>query len=183
MMRTFLIFTLLLFTAYTQAGKPSVGSELPKLSVSDKGEILLSGDKFSYQAWHSAAKPGEVHVLQYFAGTKSASKIFEPFTDQLQVELPDRGYHVTTIINLDAAMWGTGGFVVSEAKASKKKYPLSTLVLDEQGNGVDAWELGETGALLVVMDKRGSVIFVSHAALTEDDMAATLALIKEQMKS
>ena len=183
MIRTLLISSLLLFANFLQAGQPSVGSTLPELSVADKGELILSGDKFSYQAWHSVTQPGEVHVLQYFAGTKSAKKIFEPFTDKLQIEFPDRGYHVTTIINLDAAMWGTGGFVVSEAKSSKKEYPLSTMVLDEEGSGVDAWGLGETGAVLVVMDKQGSVIFVSHTALTDEDMASTLALMKEQMKS
>jgi len=183
MIRAFLVFSILFFTVATQAAPPNIGSELPQMSVSDKGEMLLSGGEYSYQPWQFTTRAGEIHVLQYFAGTKKGSKTFEPFTDQLQVEFLDGGYHVTTVINLDAAMWGTGGFVISEAKASKKKYPQSTMVLDEEGDGVEAWGLGETGTLLAVMDKQGHVIFISHAALSKDELAATVALIKQQMES
>jgi len=183
MIRIFLMCLFIFSAALTQADQLSVNGKLPGLSIADKGELLLNGGEYSYQPWHSGSNAGQVHVLQYFAGTRAGSKTFEPLTDQLQVEFPGRGYHVTTVINLDAAMWGTGGLVVSEAKASKKEYPLSSMVLDEEGSGVQAWGVGETGVLLVVMDPQGGIIYISHAALTDSDLAVTVALIKAQMKT
>jgi len=172
-----------LLSATAIAEPPSLNRPLPSLSIEDRGELLLENKQYSYRPWNSEANSGEIHVLQYFSGTTSASKTFEPFTDMLQKEFPERGYHVTTVINLDAAMWGTSGFVTGEAKSSKKKFPDSTMVLDEEGAGVEAWELGKKGAVLVVMDKTGSVIYLTHTPMSAQDMAATIVLMREEINS
>ena len=184
MLRTILATAGIIFFSASVLAQPlSLNNPLPALSIEDRGEMLLLGKEYSYQPWSSEMNLGEVHVLQYFSGTSAASKTFEPFTDMLQKEFPERGYHVTTVINLDAAMWGTSGFVTGEAKSSKKKYPDSTMVLDEDGAGASTWELGRKGAVLVVMDKAGSVIYLSHTAMSEPDMATTIALIREKKNS
>ena len=184
MFRTILAAASIMFlSTAAMAESPSLNEPLPVLSIADRGELLLQDTKYSYRPWSSQSNSGEVHVLQYFAGTSSASKTFEPFTDILQKEFPERGYHVTTIINLDAAMWGTGGFVTGEAKSSKAKYPGSTMVLDEEGAGAANWELGKKGAVLVVMNKAGSVIYLSHKAMSEQDIAATIDLMRENINS
>jgi len=170
-------------TAAAMAESPSLNKPLPSLSIADKGELVLENDNYSYQPWNSQDSLGAVHVLQYFAGTKSGSKIFEPFTDRLQVEFPEGGYHVTTVINLDDAMWGTSRFVISEVKASKREFPAATIVLDEEGTGKKTWELGKKGAVLAVMDRAGSVIYLSHDSLSEQEMLATLALMKKNIES
>lgn len=172
-----------LFSAVTVAEPPSLSNPLPSLSIADRGELLLEDEKYSYRPWTSGSNSGEVHVLQYFSGTSAASKMFEPFTDMLQKEFPERGYHVTTVINLDAAMWGTSGFVTGEVKSSKKKFPDSTMVLDEDGAGASTWELGKKGAVLVVMDKTGSIIYLTHTAMSEQDIVAIVALMREKINS
>ncbi len=184
MFRTILAVASIVFLSTTAlAESPSLNKLLPVLSIADRGELLLQDNNYSYRSWSSQANLGEVHVLQYFAGTSSGSKIFEPFTDSLQKEFPQRGYHVTTVINLDAAMWGTGGFVTGEVKSSKKKYPDSTMVLDEEGVGAANWELGKKGAVLVVMDRAGSIIYLSFTAMSEEDIAATINLLRYNINS
>jgi len=173
----------LLAAAAAQAAPPSLDNPLPTLAIADKGEMLLENDEYSYRPWSSVDIPDRVHVLQYFAGTTSASKTFEPFTDLLQVEIPQRGIHVTTVVNLDAALWGTSGFVINEVKASKQEFPDSTMVLDKEGVGEETWELGKKGAVLAVMDKQGKVVYLSNQALSEQEVAATLALVKELIDS
>lgn len=173
----------LFFTSATLAAPPSLNNPLPTLSIIDKGEVILKDKTFDYRPWHYKSILGEVHILQYFAGTQSASDSFKPLTDSLTSAFPDGGYHVTTVINLDAAMWGTAGFVTSEAKSSKEEFPLATLVLDEDGEGQKSWQLAKKGAFLVVMDKSGSVIYLSHAAMSESDLATTLALIESALNS
>ena len=176
-------FSLVLVATATWAQPPSVNSPLPELIIADKGELLLENEKYRYRPWNSQSNPGEVQVLQYIAATMGGKKLFKPFTDMLGVEFPNGILHVTTIINLDDAMWGTGGLVISELKSSKKKYPKSTIVLDEDGAGKKAWQLGKKGAVLAVIDKSGSVIYLTQKPLSEQELVSTLALVKEQMGS
>ena len=173
----------ILFSTAALAELPSMNNPLPALSVTDKGELVLQDKEVGYSPWHYQDILGEVHILQYFAGTQSASDSFKPLTDVLEATFPDGGYHVTTVINLDAAMWGTAGMVTSRAKSSKKEFPLSTLVLDEDGVGQKAWGLAEKGALLVVMDKSGSVIYLGRATMSDGDVSTTLALIESAINS
>lgn len=157
---------------------PALHQPLPYLSIEDRGELVLDNDEFSFQTWTTDNLPATVNVIQYFGGTMADSKIFEPFTDRLQESLEADSFHVTTIINLDAAVWGTTGFVVSEVKSNKRKYPLSTIVLDEEGSGVRNWNLGEGGAGLAILDRAGKLLYFTRAALSESEMTAALELVR-----
>ncbi|TDG13920.1 hypothetical protein E2F43_10505 [Seongchinamella unica] len=161
----------------------SSGAGLPPLTITRLGELVLAGDEFDYRHWHSGRAVDKVHVLQYFPGTLSASKTFEPFTDLLQEKYQPDSYHVTTIINLDAALWGTGGFVVSEVKKNKRRFPGATMVLDKTGDAVSAWELGEQGVGLFILDAQGKVHFQVHDAMSEDVQAQAAAVVSSLISS
>lgn len=177
------LILLLSVNLQTTAQPLAAAAPLPSVTIAEKGELLLEGEEFSFSAWDSSTNPGKVHVLQYFAGTMSDSKMFEPFTDMLQEKLDYTKYHVTTIINLDAALWGTTGFVVAEVKASKKKFPRATIVLDAEGTGADIWELGKKGAVLAVLDKNGIVQYLTRTSMSTEEMDATLELVKAGIDS
>jgi len=184
MKRLLLIFVAASFFAGAVfAAPPSLNQPLPTVSIADRGEMILQDKEYSYRPWNYQLISGEVHILQYFAGTQSASDTFKPLTDVLNVKFPDGGYHVTTVINLDAAMWGTGGMVASKAKSSKAEFPHSTMVLDEDGEGQKQWQLKKKGAFLAVMDKSGQVIYLSQKALSEQELLATLTLIEGALDS
>ncbi len=163
----YLMLVLSLLPAAAFADSPALDRPLSPLVIADRGELVFDGDDFDYVPWRSDRHPGPVHVLQYFAGTKAASETFAPFTDHLQERLQPGSYHVTTVINLDAALWGTTGFVVSELKDNKRRYPDATMVLDAQGVGASTWQLGKKGALLAIMDADGTVRFLSREPLSE----------------
>ena len=97
---------LLSVSALTSAGTPAAEGPLPPLVITDRGELLLENDDFSYAPWSAEKNPGKVHIVQYFGATRGDSKLFQPFTDLLRETFGDGKYHVTTIINLDAALWG-----------------------------------------------------------------------------
>jgi YtfJ family uncharacterized protein len=180
---TLTAFSLVLIAVAAYAQPPSLNNPLPELNIANKGELLLENEEYRYRPWTSRSNRGEVQVLQYIAATMGGKKLFKPFTDMLKAEFPNGILNVTTVINLDDAMWGTGGLVISELKSNKKKYPKSTIVLDEDGAGKKAWQLGRNGAVLAVIDKSGSVIYLTQKALSEQELASTLALVKEQMGS
>ncbi|HEY6132248.1 MAG TPA: YtfJ family protein [Halioglobus sp.] len=160
------------------ATAPTVDSPLPLLVIGERGELIVSGDDFSFVPWRSDTNPGKVHVVQYFGANQSDSKVFEPFTDLLQKSLEPETVHVTTVLNLEAALWGTTGFVMSELKKNKRIHPLATLVVDDKGIGVTEWELGKAGTGLVVMDEKGIVKYFTRQAMSEQDMAAMLELAR-----
>lgn len=179
MTKHFLIFVTLFFTAslgYAQS--PFLDGPLPSLMIEERGEIVLEGDDFSFRPWNSEQAPSKVHILQYFGATQSDSELFKPFIDALQESLTPGTYHVTTIINLDAAMWGTTGFVVSEVKTNKRNFPEATIVLDEDGVGVKQWQLGKVGAGLVIVDGLGVVRHFSTEAMNGQQVDQYVALVQ-----
>ena len=175
--RTLSTVILLLLAQFSWAQAPVVDQPLPPLQIAERGELQLETDDISYAEGSSEQGVGTVHVLQYFAGSLSASKIFEPFTDALQETYAHGSYHVTTIVNLDDAMWGTSGFVVSELSKNKRQFPDATMVLDENGTGKQTWELGEHGAGLVILDPNGIVQYFTRESLNEQALQSALKLV------
>ena len=164
------------------AQTPAPGEPLPPLRIEDRGELLLKDDAFTYAPWVGNLKAGTVHVVQYFGATRADSKRFQPLTDKLEQTFSREQYHVTTIINLDAALWGTSGLVVSEVEDSKRKYPLSTMVLDEDGKGVDQWSLGKEGAGLAIVDGKGIVRLFTAEPMTDANLDSTVDLVRQHIE-
>lgn len=174
-------FVLGTIVSYAQADTPILNNTLPPLAIDDRGQMILDGDSVTYSPWSSDINPGKVHVLQYVAATRSASKAYSPFTDKLTEAFSPEDFHVTTIINLDDALWGTAGFVVSEVEDSKRKYPKSTLVLDENGAGRKGWDLTKKGFALAILDKQGSILYFTQEPMADGDLENMVNLVKAQI--
>ena len=175
------LLTVLSPVALAEASGPQLDQPLPPLAIAEHGELLLADGEYSWRPWDISADPGKVHIVQYFSGTLAHRKLFSPFTDRLQQDIDFRVYHVTTIINLDAALWGTKGFVMSEMEASKKQFPLATMVVDKDGIGEAEWSLKDTGAVLAIVDNDGIIRFVTNTTLDEAQTEKALELIRSEI--
>jgi YtfJ family uncharacterized protein len=171
-------FVLVLACAAALASTPAVDAPLPLLSITERGELTMAGEDFKFVPWRSDAGLGNVHVLQYFGATMSDSEIFKPFTDLLGKSFAPGAVHVTTVLNLDAAMWGTTGMVISELEKNKKIHPQATLVVDDKGLGVTEWNLGDEGAGLIIMDDKGIVKYFTQQAMSEAELNTALELVR-----
>jgi YtfJ family uncharacterized protein len=174
-----LALVIALAAAPVAANAFKAGDRLPDLSIEDKGEIVLQNDKPDYQPWQYPQQPGKVHVLQYMAATKSASELNNPFIDRIKTDFPDGTLLSTTILNMDEALWGTGGFVISELESNKKEFPRAVIVADEDGKGLTQWQLEEDSAAIVVTDPKGQVLFFKQGAMTPAEVESALQLIKQ----
>jgi uncharacterized protein len=179
------VSALAIFLAWTPgfAAGPQPGNSLPLLTIEDRGELVLESNEIHYQPWSSERSPGTVHIVQYLAGTRSASGVFRPFTDELKNTFTFTDYHVTTIINLDDALWGTGGLVVSEVESNKRQYPLATMVLDESGIGRKSWGLTKKGAAVFILDKEGTVLHLLEDTMSDQQLQHMLELVSSQIES
>ena len=174
-----LVLTVICSTAF--AAPPAVDAPLPVLSITERGELTMAGDDFSFVPWSSENSKGTVHVVQYFAATMSASETFKPFTDRLEKGFAPGTIHVTTVLNLDAATWGTTPFVISELKKNKQIHPKASMVVDDKGSGVAAWDLGKEGAGLLIMDQKGIVKYFTRQAMSEQEITAALQLMQSHI--
>jgi YtfJ family uncharacterized protein len=180
MLKPLCLCALLLASAASLADGIDLGQPLPDLNINDRGELLLKGDDFSFAPWALPAGIGKIHILQYMAATKGASELNKPFTDRLK-DIPNPNYLVTTVLNLDDAMWGTSGFVISEVKKNKRQFPGSTMVLDAAGRGLEVWKLQSKSSTIVVMDAQGSVQFLKDGAMDENEIEKALKFILTHM--
>ena len=175
-------FVLMLVCTNALAGAPTIDAPLPLLAITERGELILTDDEFSFIPWSSETGLGKVHVIQYFGANLKHKDIFKPFTDLLQTSFEPGVINVTTVLNLDAAMWGTTGFVMSELEKNKRLLPLAIMVVDDNGSGVIEWDLGKAGTGLIVLDDKGIVKYFSRQALSEEEMASTVELMRVNIK-
>lgn len=176
-----------LATVATLAALPAGGADfkagdrLPDLKIADRGELVLQGEDFDYRSWNYPQEPGKVHVLQYMAATSSASELNDPFIDRIKTDFPTGTLLSTTVLNLDEALWGTGGFVASQLESNKKKYPHAVLVADENGVGLDTWRLQEDSAAIIVTDSQGALLYFKQGAMSAAEVDSTIELIRQQL--
>ena len=157
-----------------QAGEP-----LPPLEVAKLGEVLIEDSETRFRPWQSSALTDRLHIVQYMAARMSARKLSKPFTDRLEKSgIPYARYHISTVVNLDDALFGTRGMVLSELAKNKRKYTLSTIVADETGRGRELWGLEESSSAVIILDTSGRVLYFHQGAMQEADIERALAVVR-----
>ncbi len=179
--RSLLAFFWCFFASVALASAPAMNTPLPTLDISDRGELVSKDEDFSFRPWSSDTHPGKVHIIQYIGAKLSDKDVFKPLTDAIETQFEPGSVQVTTVINMDAAMWGTSGMVMSELKKNKRRYPTAVMVVDEEGSGVDAWGLGESGRGLLITSGDGIVKYFADDSLNEEELATTIELIRANL--
>ncbi|MGF1758001.1 YtfJ family protein [Photobacterium sagamiensis] len=159
-----------------------VGQTVPNVTVSDQGEIMLTGDKVIYQPWESTQLTGKVRVIQAIAGRSSAKEMNAEIIEAIKAaNLSAEIYQTTTIINQDDSIWGTGGLVKSSAEDSKQEFSWSSMVVDADGTVRSAWQLQEESSTIIVLNKTGQVLFVQEGKLTPQEIDQAMELVKTNL--
>ncbi|UFN69893.1 YtfJ family protein [Vibrio alginolyticus] len=180
--KTLLPLLLAITPSFAFAHNLSVGETVPSAKVAAYGEIVLQGEGVAYQPWATQHMQGKVRVIQAIAGRSSSKEMNAPLMSAITAaQFPQESYQTTTIINQDDAIWGTVSFVKSSAQDSKKEFPWSSMVLDENGVVANTWDLKEESSAIIVQDKTGKVLFVKEGALEQDEIAKVIELIKQNI--
>lgn len=178
-----LLVSTLSFAQPTIPEKIETGKTLPVLELDNQGELLLTENRVDFQTWQSASKAKEeVQIIRYLPGTRSAQQAFKSITDLLTEKYDSSKLHVTTIINLDDALWGTKSLVVSEAKKKKRLHPHSTMVLDEEGLGKQNWGLGEDSLAFMVVDSTNTVRYFVDSSMTKREEIVVMEIVEKHIK-
>ena len=173
-----LVLVLLALVAM-RAAALAPGKPLPRVHIAAAGELQFVGDQLNLVPWDSSSLAGKLQVVQYLAARRSARDINRPFTDRLErsgISL-DR-YHLTTIVNLDDAMFGTRSLVMAELESNKRRYFRSTIVADTEGAGRAAWGLAARSSAILVVDAAGCVLFFRDGALAAEEIERVIELVR-----
>lgn len=177
-LRNVLAAACLLLPLMASAHNIENGQRVPAVGITDRGELILDNDKFSYKAWNSAQLPGKVRVVQHLAGRSSAKEKNANMIEAIKTaNLPHDRYQTTTIVNTDDAIPGSGMFVRSSLESNKKLYPWSQIIVDSNGVTRKAWQLEEESSAVVVLDKDGRVQWAKDGALTQEEVQQVITLL------
>lgn len=150
-----------------QAHNLRIGEPLPKVGVSEQGELLYQNNQFSFKFWNSPQLKGKIRLVQHIAGRASASEMNAAMIESIKkANLPEKYYQTTMIVNGDDTLLGSGSYARSWLENNKKQSPGSQFVLDMHGNVRQAWGLQAKSSAVVVLDARGRVRYVKEGALT-----------------
>lgn len=177
-LRSSLLILALLAPFITSAHNFEVNQRLVPVGIADKGELILDNNELSYKNWNTAQLPGKVRVVQHIAGRSSAKEQNAPLIEAIKAaNLPHDQYQTTTIINVDDAIIGSGIFVKNSIEDSKKQFPWSQFIVDNQGVTAKAWQLIPAGSAIVVLDKEGRIQFAKDGVLTQQEIQQVTDLL------
>jgi len=179
-LRTLMASVCLILPMMASAENFKDNQRVPPVGIADRGELILSNDKFSYKNWNSAQLTGKVRLLQHIAGRTSAKEKNANLVEAIKTaNFPHDNYQTTTIINTDDAIPGSAMFVRSSIESNKKLYPWSQFIIDSNGAARKAWQLEEKGSAVVVLDKEGRVRWAKDGALTQQEVQQVVSLIRQ----
>lgn len=177
-LRSALLMLTLLVPFITSAHNFEEKQRLLPVAITDKGELILDNNEASYKNWNTAQLPGKVRVVQHIAGRSSAKEQNAPLIEAIKAaNLPHDQYQTTTIINVDDAIIGSGLFVKNSIKDSKKQFPWSQFIVDDQGAAAKAWQLTPASSAIVVLDKNGRIQFAKDGALSPQEIQQVINLL------
>lgn len=179
----FIFICALMLSSTVFASQIQLNQPVPAVSVSDKGEVVLNNEgKFSYQNWQSQQLAGKVRTVQHIAGRSSAKELNAPLIEAIKkAQFPHDSYQTTSIINADDAIFGTGVFVSNSVEDSKKEFPYSQFIVDSDGVVKKAWDLVPESSAIIILDKKGNVLFFKDGALTEAETNNVIKLIQSTL--
>ncbi|TDB61243.1 YtfJ family protein [Photorhabdus khanii] len=184
MIKNFMLYAALLCSpALAFAHNINLEQKVPAVSVSDKGELLLNNNKFSYQNWDSGKLIGKVRVIQHIAGRSAAKELNAPLIEEIKrADFSKEKYQTTTIINVSDAIFGTGPFVRSSIEDSKKEFPWSQFIADSNGVAKKTWQLEPKNSAIIVLDKNGVAKFAKEGKLNSNEIKQVIELVRKELQ-
>ncbi len=195
---TFLLLSLV--SVFSFGHNIVVGKALPSLVIESKGQMIFefnidrqkmvfdAESDIRYRKWSTGDLTGKIRCIYHLAARTGTADINQPFIDalikaNLPEYLPDSPFKTTTILNTDDALWGTAGFAGSQLEDSQRKVPHAYYVNDTEGLARKAWGLEEGSSAVIILDRKGKVLFVKDGNMTDLEIAKTVELIQVQLET
>ncbi|MDY0131535.1 MAG: YtfJ family protein [Desulforegulaceae bacterium] len=201
MKKLFFLIQALFLTGFISLGisaEIKVGTRLPQVKIEDKGiftfdyEIqnkkmtIKKNSQINYRPWSLAELEGKVSTIYHLAARTGIDEINKDYIDALieadfPANLPDSPYKTTTILNMDDALWGTSKIAVSRFHKSQVEFPYAYYVVDGKGKALEKWGLKTKESAVIIIDKKGEVLFFKEGKLTPEEINLAILKIREAL--
>lgn len=178
MLTTWLISAgVFLFSLSAQAIE--LGKPLPLVKVEDRGLMQLSGDSINYKPFSSNQLNGKVTTILVVAARMGMDDVNKLFTDAMAEAGLSKDHHrFVSVVDVDQALFGTGGLVMDRVETRQREHPGTSFVLDDEGIVIKTWDLKEKGSAVTIIDANGTVIRHKDGALNEIEVKDFLSALK-----
>ena len=167
------LITTLLCTAVLSFGL-EVGQMPSTITLEGDKGALVTGESFS-----STLLRDKVYVLFYV--DPDEKDMNEHVTKALKAEKFDRSnYGSIAIINM-AATWLPNFAIASKLEKKQEEFPDTIYAKDLQSVLVNEWDLEDDSSNVVLFGKDGKVLFLVKGKLSDEDVAALITTIKENL--
>jgi len=152
----------------------TVGTTLPSATLENE-----QGGKLDGSAFNSDALRGKVYVVFYV--DPDEKDLNNPLSDALKAEAFDRSkYGSVAIINMDAT-WLPNFAIASSLEKKQEKFPDTLYVKDLKKILVDQWDIADDNSDIILLDQKGTVLYLYEGALEQDEIDKLITLIKEHL--
>ena len=177
---TLLMPILLGLSPYTYAESIRNGETLPPIEITAGGKIILDDSDYQTAPWAGPVSIPMVQVYQYVPGTRKGGSLYDALTERMQRELDPTRFRITAIVNLDASSVFIKPFVRAEVVAKQRVFQLATMVLDEEGVGVEAWQLDQESTFIVT-DEQNTVLAAIFGPPSPEDLDRIFAALADRL--
>lgn len=174
-MKIITFFAFFCFSAFAQ--NPLIGTKLPNLILNGDDGGRLDGSEWSLE---QTLKNNLVTVIFYVDPDEKDKN--EEISERLKVRdyKPDEVQYLG-MINMEAT-W-LPNFAISESlKSKQRKYPTTLYLKDYTKKGVKTWKIADDENDVIVLDKRGTVVFAKFGKVTKEEGDKLIALMDKLVK-
>ena len=142
----------------------------------------ISGDNGGYvedgSAWNSQSIKDKVFVMFYV--DPDEKDVNEHYSAALKAEKEAKrlSFQSIAVINL-AATWKPNFVIEKILKGKQEKFPDTIYVKDKKSVLVNEWEIADDSSNILVFDKSGTLLFYKAGKMSDEDIANSFKIIKE----
>ncbi|RCU50825.1 hypothetical protein DU002_05725 [Corallincola holothuriorum] len=176
-----LLGALLLFNV--SAGGLLAKQALPKVEVSNKGQLTITAkNDVKYQDWSSTMLTGKARLVLHIASKKSANDInLEAMQAVTDAKLDPHYFQTTTIVNGSDSVWGTAKFIRKLLEERTLQEPDARFVLDNRGRVRKAWDLQTGDSAILIVDANNQLLWHKEGKLDVLDIEGILEIIRAEI--
>ncbi len=167
-----LIKALVLCYTATLTAQVQVGKIIPDVVLKD-----VEGGKVTGEPWSSSELRGKVYSIFYVDPEERAKNEALETAYKAEKFLPEVHGSVA-IINM-AAAWYPNNMIESLLKKKQENFPITTFVKDVNRKLVKEWGMADDGVNVIVVDKNGTVLFLSKKPVPEEEFASLFRLVRK----
>ncbi|GAB3379887.1 YtfJ family protein [Spongiibacter taiwanensis] len=162
----------------------NIGDTLPVTQVPEPGELILQDNAVVYRPWNSEQiTAGSPALIFHMAARLSSEQIIAPLKAALEAaDFAEGSFQSVSVVNLNDALWGTRGLVLSKLGENKREHPEASLIADKTGAVRQDWQLSGEGVAVILVSAEGNISYFQEGGISEQEVTAIMSALNTEIE-